>query len=271
MLKLRAILLVVPLCAASLAFAQAGGPAEFGHLAAAPRAPAGSPLPPAVSREFLAEFHAFRDLVYNSASRSDVAPAAAGIVATARSLPVGPVDLSLILSRIEFLDARSLKESGDKKNATLHYENALAHARASMAEGEHPAGLMALAMAVSELCLLKDMAFLVSNGPSVSKTARKALAIDPGNVRARVSLAAAKAYPPGIFGGSPPEAVAMMKALIRDKPEGFERDDLFDIRVCVATAYGKMGDARMRAEWFSMALELFPANAYAREEGGKTK
>ncbi len=158
-----------------------------------------------------------------------------------------------------------------KEKAIERFEAAYSYAKACMAETESPSSIMVLVKPLSELCLLKGLGFLVSNGPLISKYAEKILSIEPGHSGAVIVLASSKAYPPGIFGGNPSQAIAMLEALIASHPEGFEKDELFDIRTCMATALSKQGDKANAALWFRAALELYSANRYAREELAKVE
>lgn len=239
-------------------------------------------LPPA----FASELAALRDGVYNTADPQEILKKGLLLLA---NLP--PRETELAASRIEYFIARSFKDHGDKKNAVIHFEAALEYAKKSMPEssssgalnsplgvpppgapsGETAEGLMALTRALSELCLLKDMAFLISNGPKISQYTKKILALDPHHVGALITTAAAKAYPPPLFGGNPKQAIIELTSLIKSRPEGFTRDDLFDIRVCMGTAAERLGQKADAIYWFSKALELYPTNNYAREELEKLK
>lgn len=221
-----------------------------------------SNLPP----DFSAQLAALRDGVYNNADPLEILQHGQKLLT---NLPQN--ETALAASRIEYFIARSFKEHGDKKSAVLHFEAALEHAKKSMPSGETAEGLMAVTRALSELCLLKDMAFLITNGPKISQYTKKILSLDPRHTGALVTSAAAKAYPPPIFGGNPKQAISELTALLKAKPEGFSRDDLFDIRACMGTAYAKLGQKSDAAFWFSKALELYPNNTYAREEMEKLK
>lgn len=236
-----------------------------------PKAPAGKQFPADSEPGFISSLYALRDTVYNGENPADAEKKAAILLAETPRQNLDAADKNLILSRIEYLAGRSWQEHGEKKKAIPYYESAIGHAQQSMAAGEDPAGLMALTKALSELCLLKDMVFLVANGPKISENAKKILALEPSHVGARVTLAAAKAYPPAIFGGNPKEAIAQMTALLQEHGEGFEKDDLFDIRTCIGTAHAKLGQKPEARFWFNKALELYPANAYAREEMEKLR
>jgi tetratricopeptide (TPR) repeat protein len=193
--------------------------------------------------------------------------------ANASSQPLGDLDRHLIAARIDYLAARAWNESGDKKRAIPHFEAAIAAANSALQPGLKPgessAALQALMKPLSELCLLKDMGFLVTNGPKISQYAKKILALEPGHVGALVTIASSKAYPPPVFGGNPKEAIAEMAGLLASHRGGFEKDELFDSRMCLATAEAKLGRADEARLWYDAALKLYPHNKYALEQRGK--
>jgi len=255
----------------SLGAGQIPAQALTGKLALTPRSPAGRPLPAETDPRFVASIYALRDAVYNGAQPGEVEKTAQSLIEETKTQPLGEIDRFLILARIEYLLGRSWNEAGDKKKAILHFEAAMDKAQRSMASGEEPAGVMALTKPLSELCLLKNMGFLIANGPKISQNAKKVLAAEPGHPGALSILAGAKAYPPAIFGGNPKEAIEEMETLLKARDEGFEKDELFDIRTCVATALMKLDRKDEARFWFEAALELYPGNKYALAELAKTK
>ena len=249
--------------ALAIAFALSAGKAA----AQAPGAMPPSQIQPALA----ASLEALRDAVYQSELPETIQREAERLAAAIGAAPLPEPERALALARAEYYAAQSWKEAGDKAKAIPRYEAALAQARAALAAGETATRLVALMKPLSELCLLKDMAFLVTNGPKVNQYARRALALDPGCAAAAITIAASKAYPPAIFGGNPKEAIAEMEALLaaRANGAGLAKDDLFDLRMCVATAQEKLGRKAEAADWYRLALELYPGNAYARGQLGK--
>lgn len=214
-----------------------------------------------------------RDAMYLSAAPEIVESEAGRLEAALRAENLTATELALALARAEYYAARAWKDAENKTKAIPHYEEAIAQARAALAAGETAPRLMALMKPLSELCLLKDMAFLIANGPKISQYARRVLALEPGHPGALTALAAAKAYPPVIFGGNPKEALAEMEALLARHSgavpgdgAGLAKDELFDLRMCAGTACEKLGRKAEAAAWYRKALELYPTNAYAREQ-----
>lgn len=210
---------------------------------------------------------ALRDAMYMSQSPETVESEAGRLTAALRSANLPEAERALALARAEYYAARSWKEVDNKVKAIPHYEEAIVQARAALAAGETAARLIALMKPLSELCLLKDMAFLVVNGPKVGQYARRALSLEPGYPSALIAIAASKAYPPAIFGGNPKEALEEMEALLARQPgAGLAKDELFDLRMCAGTACEKLGRKAEAAAWFRQALALYPNNTYAREQ-----
>ena len=237
-----------------------------------PQALAG-PDPNAAARSALdsvaASLAALRNAVYDSQPPDEVETIARSLTKVAQSPALDVIDRTLNLSQMEYFVARSWNESGDKKKAIPHFEAAIEHARISMESGEHPAGLMALTKPLSELCLLKDMGFLIANGPKISQNAKKILAMEPGHAGATIILSAAKAYPPAIFGGRPKEAIAELSAYLAAQGSRLAKDELFDVRMCLGTAAAKLNRKAEARAWFTAALDLYPRNAQALRERDK--
>lgn len=256
---------------AAIAFALTFSPAAGKAAAQVPGAATPPPAqtspaqPNALPQAIAAALDSLRDAMYMSAAPENVESEAGRLEAALRAAGLPEAELALALARAEYYAARAWKETDNKAKAIPRYEAAIAQARAALAAGETAARVVALMKPLSELCLLKDMAFLVANGPKVGQYARRALALEPGCPAALIALAAAKAYPPAIFGGNPKEALAEMEALLAARAD-LAKDELFDLRACAGTACEKLGRKAEAAAWFRQALELYPGNAFAREQ-----
>ena len=221
---------------------------------------------PAVS----AALDALRDAVYDDIPNARVQELAGAVRNFAEygaiqngATNLGSLDKEFILSRIDYFLGLSCSEAGDRKKAIPLFESALAHARAS-GEDTAPA-LLAAALALSQLCSLKDIIFLISNGPKVLQYAQKILDTEQNNPAAALIQAQAKAYAPGIFGGDPAKALVQLDGISAAHPEGLEKDALFDLRVCRGTSLEKLGRKEEARTWYRAALELYPGNLYAQD------
>ena len=242
---------------------------DTGSLLTAENCPAGRPLPADTDPKLIASLYSLRDSVYMNEAPELIESRAAAIIKTLESPSTSfpeEIDRLLLLSRVEFLTGRAFNEAGLKEKAIPRFEAAVEYAKKAMAAGEHTPGIMARIRSLSELCLLKGMGFLLSNGPLIPRYTRQILDKEPSHRAAAILFASSKAYPSGIFGGNPKEAIAVLEKLVAEHPEGFEKDELFDLRACFGTAYAKLGDKAKAALWFRAALELYPGNRYAGSE-----
>jgi tetratricopeptide (TPR) repeat protein len=160
--------------------------------------------------------------------------------------------------------ARGYQAFEDKVRSVAHYESGLAALEVLMPDRVSSESWRMTSECISQLCLLKGMGYLVTNGPKVSSYAEKALELNPKNAAAQVIIAAAKVYPPAMFGGNPRRGIELMKEALDFGTA--ERDDLFNIYSGIGLAYGKLKNTTEARKWLEKALELYPGNRYARVE-----
>jgi tetratricopeptide (TPR) repeat protein len=212
-------------------------------------------------------FAAYQDLrnaVYNSESLQQIESLyARGLQALcAADLPAR--ERFYRQSRLEHLLVRSYIASGDRKRATEHCERGLALIEEAMVEGCFSEGWRMKGELLGQLCLLRDVGFLLANGLKAESCAREALRLDPGNAAAQVIVASRKIYPPALFGGNPRLGIALMRKAMEMAP--IDPADLFDIYSGLGQAYWKLKDFADARHWLAKALELFPGNAFARAQ-----
>lgn len=241
-------------------------------LEAAAQAPTALAGPFSANPSLAAALAALRDAVYEDLSPAQAQPLAERAAALAATLPpqgLGPGLAELARARADYYFGRLLNEYGEKSQAIARFESALSEARAATAAGAGNPALLAEAQTLSQLCTLKDLVFLVANGPKVLQIAKKILDTEQNNPGASLILAQAKAFAPPIFGGNPSDALASLDALAAAHPQGLEKDELFDLRVCRATALERLGRRAEAAAAYRSALQLYPGNRYARDGLGK--
>jgi tetratricopeptide (TPR) repeat protein len=227
----------------------------------------GVPFPTALDQGAVQAFLTLRDSVYNGAAPESVDAQAGSLLKNIDGQQVAAEDRALLEARIAYLVGRSWNDHKNKKKALPWFERAVdaAHTLISLV-GETPTALVALAEPLGELSLLKDLGFLISNGPKVGQYANKALDIEPKNIKAWLLKASALAYPPTIWGGNYKKALETYAAVLPLSTSGLPKDVLFDIRVGIATAYANLKLPEHAAWWFRAALELYPQNPYATTE-----
>jgi tetratricopeptide (TPR) repeat protein len=213
-------------------------------------------------------YEALRDAVYNSEDIPRLEILYAQALAAVEGADPAPPDRGLWASRLEYLLARGYQAVGEKKQAAVHYEQGLVPLEELRVKGDSSEAWRMTSECISQLCLLKGLAFVMTNGPKVVSYARKALELDSRNAAAAIIVAASKVYPPALFGGDPKTGIALMqKALAMGTAE---RDDLFNIYSGIGIAFGKLGNSAEARAWLGQALELYPGHRFAREEYEKS-
>jgi len=115
--------------------------------------------------------------------------------------------------------------------------------------------------------ILGQMLFLGSAGqalaigPKARKQVKIALELNPDYPRALIQEASRLAYSPSIYGGSPEEARALYRRILRQG--GLSREDEFNVYGGFAMASFMEGDYRQALSWFTEALTLYPGNIFA--------
>jgi tetratricopeptide (TPR) repeat protein len=211
-----------------------------------------------------AVYEALRDAVYDyeplSRQKERYREALGELAAS--SLPAA--DLGLWRSRIEYLAGRGFQAREEKQDAIGHYEAGLAALEVFAAKEKPSEAWRMTSECISQLCLLKNVAWVVANGPKVMSYAEKAIALDPRNAAARIIVAASKVYPPPVFGGNPGRGIELMREALALGTA--EKDDLFNIYSGIGIAYSKMDDKAAARPWMDKALALYPGNEYIRQE-----
>jgi tetratricopeptide (TPR) repeat protein len=168
------------------------------------------------------------------------------------------------LSRIEYLMGRAEQNLEHKKKAAAYYEEALEYIEEALEVAPFSEGFRMKSEIISQMCMVKGVGFIISQGPKVTPLAEKALELNPENGKAIILIASSKVYPPPIYGGNPEKGIELMQKANR-MPD-IEKDDLFNIYSGLGVAYEKLGDDEKAAYWLEKALDIYPDNVYANEE-----
>ncbi len=209
-------------------------------------------------------FAELRDAVYDNRPLKQIEAWYPEAVSVVRAGELEERDRLYWLSRLEYMLGRAYQGRGAKKQAAEHYQAGLDYARQALGLGEFSEGWRMMAENQGQLCLVKEMGYLLANGPRGPQYAQKALKLDPLNVAAQIYLASAKVYPPPIAGGNPARGVELFRRALALEPT--EKDDLFNIYSGIGIGLGKLSRNAEAADWLRKALELYPNNAYALQE-----
>lgn len=162
----------------------------------------------------------------------------------------------------------SLSESYTEREATLwHHERAFSLLEEleeirTVDDKKFQAELLALeAEILNQLCLFKSLAFTLRYYPAIGRIAKKALKVDPKNVRGELLLLATKVYSPKVYGGNPTVALEALKEI--DLSANIRREDLYNILLSFAYCYLREGQVSLAMKYLDKSLAIYPTNLFS--------
>ena len=123
-------------------------------------------------------------------------------------------------------------------------------------------GFRLKAEAISHLCMVTSIPWVIINGLKIKGYCEKALGLYPENGKAMFLLGRSKTYPPVCFGGNPHEAIRLLnKALNMNY---LELNDKYNILTAMGVAYLKEKKYRQASEWLEKSLLIYPGNEFSQ-------
>ncbi len=115
-----------------------------------------------------------------------------------------------------------------------------------------------------DLCLVKNLKFLIIYGPKVDKITSKVLKTEPRNLTAIMNKAAVKIYSPKIWGGDHQKGIEILNKIITDSNFKNEPKQLqLAVYTGYAMSYGNLQEYEKAQKYCNLALKIFPNNIYA--------
>lgn len=115
---------------------------------------------------------------------------------------------------------------------------------------------------LSDLCLVGNVGFILVNGPRLLSYVGYVLKRAPQHPQALLQHICAKAYPPGIYGGDPEEALDYLNRLA-PQFDSLSDSEKFDFLCAKAFASGRLDCFSDGLNAIDQALAVFPTNYYA--------
>jgi tetratricopeptide (TPR) repeat protein len=162
-------------------------------------------------------------------------------------------------SRVEYL--YGFVERGDRRDAEAERRFREGYALAQRA-GAAPGGdaYRLQADLIAQLLPFHGVWYAMSNGPRIRQLAEKALAMDPGNAKARLTLALFYLNAPAAGGGSDREALRILHEL--ELRADLEREDRFGVLAWLGMAYRGRKDPERARLYLRRAQEVYPGNTW---------
>jgi tetratricopeptide (TPR) repeat protein len=152
----------------------------------------------------------------------------------------------------------------ENNKALACFQNGYNEAERSLTIQETAEGWVLLAANLSQMCIIKNNAWVLVHGLDIEKFSKKALQLDPRNATAQFLIATFRANAPW-----PVNDTAKSRAIMHEMLNGgadLQRDDLFNSYTLFAylcLQEQKNDDARV---WIDKALSVYPTNKYAAQE-----
>lgn len=115
---------------------------------------------------------------------------------------------------------------------------------------------------LSDLCLVGSIGFVLINGPRLLSYVNAVLKEAPQHPQTLLQHICSKAYPPGIYGGDPKEALEYLNRL-EPQFDSLAEGEQFDFLCAKAFASGRIGRYDDGTDAINRALLIFPTNCYA--------
>lgn len=206
-------------------------------------------------------FTPLRDAVYSQIlSSGDLT----GLYNTARQRAgneLSGAELSVMLSRCEYMMGRALLYEENKQDAAPYLERGMNYAQEALDQKASSPAWEMLAENLSQLCTVRSTAWLMANGGKVVKYAQNAVDLDPGNTAAQYLIAARWIYAPAPFRNIK-KGIQMLQAILMYHNDRLQKDGRFNVYSSLgyaSTLQKNNGDAK---EWLSRALQVYPDNKF---------
>jgi hypothetical protein len=136
-------------------------------------------------------------------------------------------------------------------------------AESALSCGEFSDAYRLMADTQAQLLMYNGMLYKMQYGPTVREFAERALELDAGNVKAKLTLALYFKNAPVIAGGSERTARQILHEI--ESMSGLEPMDRFSVNVWLGISYAESENAAMARRYIAQAQEIFPGNTWLRE------
>jgi hypothetical protein len=156
----------------------------------------------------------------------------------------------------------AILDEGEKNNnrAVENFEKSLERAELAVMEGPFSDGYRLLADTYTHLMKHRGVVFQLSHGMKIRHYAERALEIDSGNNKARISLALFLFNAPVIAGGDPEKSIEILNAL-KNSPD-LHPIDRYSTFIWLAIGFSQEDNEYLSQYYLKRALEMYPRNLW---------
>jgi tetratricopeptide (TPR) repeat protein len=204
-----------------------------------------------------------REAVYEQRLKADeILPLYREVKGRAEGSPPGAARF-ILLSRCEYMMGRAYLYEERKTEAAERFEAGMDWAEKSLEAGADAEGWRMLAENLSQLCTVKPVSFVMTNGLNVEKYSKKALELDPRNAGAQYMIAARWVFAPSPFNNFK-RGIRMMEDLVTNTAWKLQKEDPFNACIAIGYAYVEQKKYEDAKPWLERALAIYPTNKYVR-------
>jgi tetratricopeptide (TPR) repeat protein len=165
-----------------------------------------------------------------------------------------------LLGRLQLILGNLDEAERNPSRAVMHFEESLASAERAVAAGPFSDGYRLAADAYSHIMRYKGITYRLAHGLKIKEYARKALAMDENNDKAKLSLALYHLNAPAIAGGDRSESVRLLTSVLRSGES--HPLDRYGACIWLAIVSRRMGDHGSAGTYLDRAFELYPRNSW---------
>ncbi len=208
------------------------------------------------------EYIEFRDSVYNyNDDLESIKNLYLNAVESANLYFTGN-DLSIALSRCDFILGLYYVSIGNKELASECFDTGLSFAELVINNQKN--NYLACLMYTENLCQncgVKPLNYVIKNGPKIQVWAKKTLELNSNCGSAMYLLNAQYIYAPSPFSNYK-KGISEMSKILKNPTVVLHKDDLFNIYYSIGYGYMNLGNNKEAMLWFNKALEIYPKNYY---------
>ena len=169
-------------------------------------------------------------------------------------------EMYLALSRGEYLIGLSFRADKRSSEAAAFFEQGIAYAEEALELRPSPEGYRLLGTNIAFLCAI-SRSYGLKNFGRIEENARKALALDPGNLLARYLIAAQYVAAPWPLGNAK-RGAALLEEIAGQNILNMDKEDLFNLYLMMEAACLKLKRNQEARVWNERAAALYPTNNF---------
>lgn len=152
----------------------------------------------------------------------------------------------------------------NKKESILSLEKAITEIELALSKENKSDYWRVMSEAESYIMLQKGVTYIIKNSKNVDAHAKKALELNPNNIKASIIVSGGLINAPSIFGGDIDKGIDLL--LLSTKQESITKEENFNVLISLSTAYENKKDKDKAIEFCFNALKIYPNNIQAREK-----